>query len=90
MGFHLAKAGQLEEFAKTRKLSEKVDMSGLDLSDSVQAQLDSSYANRKPRKLSDIVDLAQFALSAVAQAQLDSLFAEPLSWTIWQFARRYD
>ena len=88
--FHLAKAGQLEEFAKTRKLSKKVDMSGLDLSDSVQAQLDSSYANRKPRKLSDIVDLVQFALSAVAQAQLDSLFAEPLSWTIWDFARRYD
>ena len=88
--FHLAKEGQLEEFAKTRKLSEKIDMSGLGLSDSVQAQLDSSYANHKPRKLSDIVDLAQFDLSAVAQAQLDSLFAEPLGWTIWQFARRYD
>ena len=77
--FHLAKAGQLEEFAKTRKLSEKIDMSGLGLSDSLQAQLDSSYADRKLRKLSDIVDLAQFDLSAVAQAQLDSLFAEPLS-----------
>ena len=91
---HLTKEGQLEEFleefAKTRKLSEKIDMSGLGLSDSLQAQLDSSYANRKLRKLSDIVDLAQFDLSAVAQAQLDSLFAEPLSRTIWQFARRYD
>ena len=92
--FHLAKGGQfeefLEEFAKTRKLSEKIDMSGLGLSDSLQAQLDSSYANHKPRKLSDIVNLAQFDLSATAQAQLDSLFAEPLSRTIWQFARRYD
>ena len=65
-------------------------MSGLGLSDSLQAQLDSSYANRKPRKLSDIVDLAQFDLSAAAQAQLDSLFAEPLSRTIWDFAQRYD
>ena len=88
--FHLAKAGQLEEFAKTRKLSEKVDMSELGLSNSVQAQLDSSYANRKPRKLSAIVDLTQFDLSATAQAQLDSLFAEPLSRTIWDFAQRYD
>ena len=88
--FHLAKAGQLEEFAKTRKLSEKVDMSGLGLSNSLQAQLDSSYANRKPRKLSDIVDLTQFDLSATAQTQLDSLFTEPLSRTIGQFARRYD
>ena len=92
--FHLAKEGQLEafleEFAKTRKLSEKIDMSGLGLSDSVQAQLDSSYANRKPRKLSDIVNLAQFDLSATAQARLDSLFAEPLGWTTWDFAQRYD
>ena len=92
--FHLAKGGQfeefLEEFAKTRKLSEKVDMSRLGLSDSVQAQLDSSYANRKPRKLSDIVNLAQFGLSATAQTQLDSLFTEPLSRTIWDFAQRYD
>ena len=88
--FHLAKAGQLEEFAKTRKLSEKIDMSELGLSDSLQAQLDSSYANRKPRKLSAIVNLAQFDLSATAQTQLDSLFAEPLSRTIWDFAQRYD
>lgn len=88
--FHLAKAGQLEEFAKTRKLSEKIDVSELGLSDSLQAQLDSSYANRKPRKLSDIVDLTQFDLSATAQTQLDSLFAEPLSRTIWNFAQRYD
>lgn len=88
--FHLAKEGQLEEFAKTRKLSEKIDMSGLGLSDSLQAQLDSSYANHKPRKLSDIVDLAQFDLSATAQARLDSLFAEPLGWTTWSFAQRYD
>ena len=92
--FHLAKGGQfeefLEEFAKTRKLSEKIDMSRFGLSDSLQAQLDSSYANHKPRKLSDIVDLAQFDLSATTQARLDSLFAEPLGWTTWQFARRYD
>ena len=92
--FHLAKGGQfeelLEEFAKTRKLSEKIDMSGLGLSNSLQAQLDSSYANRKSRKLSDIVDLTQFDLSATAQTQLDSLFAEPLSRTIRDFAWRYD
>ena len=88
--FHLAKEGQLEEFAKTRKLSEKIDMSGLGLSDSLQTQLDSSYANHKPRKLSDIVDLTQFDLSAVAQAQLDSLSAGPLSWTAWEFVHRYD
>lgn len=88
--FRLAKEGQLEEFAKTRKLSEKIDMSRFSLSDSLQIQLDSSYANHKPRKLSDIVNLAQFDLSATAQAQLDSLFAEPLSWTTWDFARRYD
>ena len=65
-------------------------MSELGLSDSLQAQLDSSYANRKPRKLSAIVNLAQFDLSATAQTQLDSLFAEPLSRTIWDFAQRYD
>ena len=92
--FHLAKGRQFEEFmedfAKARTLSEKIDMSGLGLSDSLQAQLDSSYANRKPRKLSDIVDLAQFDLSATAQARLDSLFAEPLSWTTYDFAQRYD
>lgn len=76
--------------SQAKKLSEKINMSRLGLSDSLQAQLDSSYANHKPRKLSDIVDLAQFDLSAAAQAQLDSLFAEPLSWTTWNFAQRYD
>ncbi len=88
--FHLAKKGQWQDFAKTRKLSEKIDMSGLGLSDSLQAQLDSSYANHKSRKLSDIIDLAQFDLSATAQARLDSLFAEPLGWTTYDFAQRYD
>ena len=57
------------------KLSAKLDLSGLGLSDAAQAQLDSMYEHRQPLGLSAKLDLSGLGLSDAAQAQLDSIYA---------------
>ena len=65
---------ELEETPKPYRLYELYDLSGLDLSEETEAQLDSMYqANRWPR-LSQMVDLSAVGLSPAALAQLDSFF----------------
>ena len=58
------------------KLSAKLDLSGLGLSEAAQAQLDSMYEHRQPLGLSAKIDLSGLGLSEATQAQLDSIYAE--------------
>ena len=59
------------------RLADRYKLSGLGLSPTVHAQLDSMYdANRKPR-LSQMIDLSGLGLSEPAQAQLDSMYEDP-------------
>ncbi len=74
---------------KKRKLSDLVDLAGLDISPEIGAQLDSLYENRKPPRLSDKLDLASLGLSQAAQAKLDSIYAIK-NRTISSQTRRYD
>ena len=68
------------------KLSAKLDLSGLGLSEAAQAQLDSMYEHRQPLGLSAKIDLSSLGLSEAAQAQLDSIYAEKGHW----FGSRYN
>lgn len=65
----------LKSFSKTPKLSEMVDLSGLDLSAEKSAYLDSLYKNRQPLRLSDKLDLAGLGLAQPVHAKLDSIYA---------------
>ena len=65
----------LKSFRKTPKLSEMVDLSGLDLSAENSAYLDSLYKNRQPLRLSDKLDLAGLGLAQPVHAKLDSIYA---------------
>ena len=71
------------------KLSKTYDLSGLELSASAQAQLDSLYEKegRQP-VLSKMVNLSAFGVSASAQAQLDSLYEKEGRWL--KLSERYD
>ena len=71
------------------KLSERYDLSGLELSEETQAQLDSLYEKdgRHP-VLSKMVDLSGFGISASAQAQLDSLYEKDGRWL--KLSEQYD
>ena len=67
---------ELEETPKPSRLYELYDLSGLELSEETEAQLDSMYqANRWPR-LSQMVDLSAVGLSPPAQVQLDSMYGK--------------
>ena len=57
------------------KLSAKIDLSSLELSEAAQAQLDSMYEHRQPLGLSARIDLSGLGLSEAVQAQLDSIYA---------------
>ena len=58
------------------KLSEMYDLSGLELSEEILAQLDALYeANRRP-SLSQMVDLSAVGLLLAAQVRLDSVYEE--------------
>ena len=81
---------QMESLKRTPKLSEKVNLSAIDLSEATQAQLDSMYEHRQPLKLSKKIDLSSLGLSEATQAQLDSIYADTGSRIIWSFAKRYD
>ena len=90
--FHLplAKNNEWYEYVNNRPLSARVDMASLELSPTIQTQLDSMFRNRKPLKLSQRVDLAALGLSPAVQSQLDSIFAGPSSYTSLWAAERYD
>ena len=60
---------------KPPKLSAKIDLAGLGLSEAAQAQLDSMYEHRQPLGLSAKLDLSGLGLSEAVQAQLDSIYA---------------
>ena len=90
--FHMpmVKANEWFGYTRNRPLSTKVDMSSLELSPTIQSQLDSMFQNRKPLKLSQRVDLAALGLSEETQAQLDSIFAGPSFPTMPGASERYD
>lgn len=73
----LGKNREWYEYITNRPLSAQVDLPSLELSPTIQAQLDSMYQNRKPLKPSQIIDLTALGLSPAIQTQLDSIFAGP-------------
>ena len=74
---HIPSGVRLDSLAKEPpKLSARIDLSSLKLSEAAQAQLDSMYEHRQPLGLSARIDLSSLGLSAAAQAQLDSIYAD--------------
>ena len=65
----------LRSYKKKRKLSDMVDLAGLDLSTENGAYLDSLYENRQPLRLSRKLDLSGIGLSQAVQTRLDSIYA---------------
>ena len=93
--FHIpsAKLKEWYEYLGSRPLSTRIDLSGLELSEAVQAELDSlyfAYQNSPPLKLSERIDLAALGLSEETQAQLDSIFAGPSFPVFRRTPERYD
>ena len=78
------------EYENNRPLSARVDMASLELSPTIQTQLDSMFQNRQPLKLSQRVDLAALGLSPSIQSQLDSIFAGPSFPVLGGATERYD
>ena len=70
-----------EDRDRAPKLSKMYDLSGLELSEMTQAQLDSLYEKdgRQP-VLSKMVDLSGFGVAESAQAEVDSLYEEDGRW----------
>ena len=84
---HIPAGVRLDSLAKEPpKLSAKIDLSGLGLSEAALAQLDSMYEHRQPLKLSAKIDLSGLGLSEAALAQLDSIYAGKGHW----FGSRYN
>ena len=74
---HIPSGVRLDSLAKEPpKLSAKIDLSSLKLSEAAQAQLDSMYEHRQPLGLSARIDLSGLGLSEAVQAQLDSIYAD--------------
>ena len=74
--FHMPRSVPWNSLAKEPpKLSAKLDLSGLGLSEVAQAQLDSLYEHRQPLGLSAKIDLSGLGLSEAVQSQLDSIYA---------------
>ena len=89
----LAKINEWYDYLNNRPLSARIDLSGLELSEAVQAELDSLYfahQNSPPPKLSERIDLAALGLSEAVQAQLDSIFAGPSFPVFRRTPERYD
>ena len=88
-----AKLKEWYDYLGSRPLSARIDLSGLELSEAVQAELDSlyfAYQNRPPLKLSERIDLAALGLSEETQAQLDSIVAGPSFSVFRRTPERYD
>ena len=93
--FHIpsAKLKEWYDYLGSRPLSTRIDLSGLELSEAVQAELDSlyfAYQNSPPLKLSERIDLAALGLSEETQAELDSIFAGPSFPVFRRTPERYD
>ena len=89
----IAKIREWYEYLNNRPLSTRIDLSGLELSEAVQTQLDSmyfAYQNSPPPKLSERIDLAALGLSEAVHAQLDSIFAGPSFPIFRRTPERYD
>ena len=89
----LAKINEWYDYLNNRPLSARIDLSGLELSEAVQAELDSLYfahQNSPPPKLSERIDLAALGLAEETQAQLDSIFAGPSFPVFRRTPERYD
>ena len=56
------------------RLADRYKLSGLGLSESVHAQLDSTYRANSPPRLSQMIDLAEVGLAEETYAQLDSMY----------------
>ena len=56
------------------RLADRYKLSGLGLSGSVHAQLDSMYRANSPPRLSQMIDLAEVGLAEETYAQLDSMY----------------
>ena len=84
---HIPSGVRLDSLAKEPpKLSAKIDLSDLGLSEAAQAQLDSMYEHRQPLVLSAKIDLSGLKLPEAALAQLDSIYAGKGHW----FGSRYN
>ena len=84
---HIPRGVRLDSLAKEPpKLSAKIDLSGLGLSEAALAQLDSMYEHRQPLGLSAKIDLSGLGLSEAALTQLDSIYAGKGHW----FGSRYN
>ena len=92
LAFHIPSAKMKEwyDYQNNRPLSARVDMASLELSPTIQTQLDSMYQNRQPLKLSQKVDLAALGLSPAVQTQLDSIVAGPSFPVLSGATERYD
>ena len=89
----LAKINEWYDYLNSRPLSARIDLSGLELSESVHAELDSLYfahQNSPPPKLSERIDLAALGLAEETQAELDSIFAGPSFPVFRRTPERYD
>ncbi len=81
-----------EESAAFRraKLSERYDLSSLELSEETVVRLDSMYERRQSLRSAEKIDLSGLGLSETVQAQFDSIRTEPRARKRWSFAERYD
>ena len=78
--FHIPRSASLQLGKEPPKLSAKIDLSSLGLSEAAQAQLDSMYEHRQPLGLSAKIDLSGLGLSEAVQTQLDSIYAAEGEW----------
>ena len=88
-----AKIKEWYDYLDSRPLSARIDLSSLELSEAVQAEIDSlyfAYQNSPPPKLSERIDLAALGLSEATQAQLDSIYAGPSFPVFGRMSERYD
>ena len=83
--FHIPRSVTVQFYKEPPKLSAKLDLSGLGLSDAAQAQLDSMYEHRQPLGLSAKLDLSGLGLSEAAQTQLDSIYADEGEWSSYTY-----
>ena len=82
--FYIPRGVRLNSLAKEPpKLSAKIDLWGLGLSEAAHAQLDSLYEHRQPLELSAKIDFSGLGLSDAAQAQLDSIYVAGKRQWFW-------
>ena len=89
--FYLPIVKKMDSLAREpRKLSEKIDLLGLELSKGLRTKLDSIYANRQPLRLSEKLDLSSMRLTQSVQAKLDSVYKIKRRTIYSSQTRRFD